>query len=282
MRYVKRSDGHGPEWTRLVQRAAAERERALRQFDETGEVTINEALYKEFMSFLLRMTANKCAYCEGEITGQPGDVEHFRPKRRVVDENFKPLHAIHSKKGPIPHPGYFWLAYEWENLLPSCTDCNRFRKHADEKGGKPTKAGKADRFPLKDETTRACEPDKVELESPLLIDPSKVDPQNHLELLPDGRIRPLSEEGEKTLEIFGLNLHGLIRLRRDAYDSTLDTIENYISKLRNNPERRRLAERINQMAAGASAYTSMRRLAVKEFQKQAAEGGVTITFPLPL
>lgn len=52
---------------------------------------------------------NKCAYCE---TYEPDpEVEHYRPKKRVRD---------------VPgHPGYYWLCYEWSNLMPACHDCNK-------------------------------------------------------------------------------------------------------------------------------------------------------------
>lgn len=51
----------------------------------------------------------KCAYCES-FEPDP-EVEHFRPKGRVQD---------------VPdHTGYFWLCYEWTNLLPACHDCNK-------------------------------------------------------------------------------------------------------------------------------------------------------------
>lgn len=50
----------------------------------------------------------KCAYCE-EYTNP--DVEHYRPKGRVEEDK--------------QHSGYYWLAYEWSNLLPACELCNR-------------------------------------------------------------------------------------------------------------------------------------------------------------
>ena len=43
-----------------------------------------------------------------------GDVEHFRPKSAVLDD---PLHG-----------GYWWLAYDFQNYLLSCSLCNRVRK----------------------------------------------------------------------------------------------------------------------------------------------------------
>ena len=49
----------------------------------------------------------KCAYCESSIANQDWDVEHFRPKGRVAERE--------------KHTGYYWLAYEWTNLYPSCT-----------------------------------------------------------------------------------------------------------------------------------------------------------------
>jgi hypothetical protein len=54
----------------------------------------------------------KCAYCERFYKL---DVEHFRPKGEVTDENNNLLSGT----------GYYWLGYEWSNLLPSCISCNR-------------------------------------------------------------------------------------------------------------------------------------------------------------
>lgn len=56
---------------------------------------------------LLKESANKCAYCEVPLKAVAyGDVEHYRPK------------SI-----------YWWLAYNYENYLASCTLCNQaFKK----------------------------------------------------------------------------------------------------------------------------------------------------------
>ena len=56
---------------------------------------------------------NKCAYCESDL-GDNLDVEHFRPKGGVTEEP--------------GHSGYWWLAHDWTNLLPSCTPCNQTRR----------------------------------------------------------------------------------------------------------------------------------------------------------
>lgn len=60
----------------------------------------------------------KCAYCEDFCKAE---IEHYRPKKGVT--------------GLPDHNGYFWLCYEWSNLLPSCRYCN-------------TEGGKGNKFPL--------------------------------------------------------------------------------------------------------------------------------------
>jgi hypothetical protein len=84
---------------------------------------------------------NRCAYCETGMIGFWGDAEHHRPKGRVSSTNTdgdsivgEAVVEIDGEKVAIPHPGYFWLAYNWRNLIPSCQWCNQ--------GG-----GKVDQYP---------------------------------------------------------------------------------------------------------------------------------------
>ena len=71
----------------------------------------------------------KCAYCERIYKL---DVEHYRPKGEVRDENNNIVQVANYAGAMIDHPGYYWLCYEWSNLLPSCITCNR-------EGGKNSK-----------------------------------------------------------------------------------------------------------------------------------------------
>ena len=58
---------------------------------------------------------DKCCFCEADFTANGyGDVEHFRPKGGYQQ----------TEKGKISKPGYYWLAYEWQNLFFSCQICN--------------------------------------------------------------------------------------------------------------------------------------------------------------
>jgi uncharacterized protein (TIGR02646 family) len=115
----------------------------------------------------------KCAYCESLYASQaPVDVEHFRPKGRI--------------EGETDHPGYWWLAAEWTNLLPSCLDCNRRRKQVAPIVSadlavlyEAMQTGKQDSFPVLG--TRALqEADDLVAERPLLLDPTRDDPSEHL------------------------------------------------------------------------------------------------------
>ncbi|MDX3925987.1 MAG: hypothetical protein QHC90_09335 [Shinella sp.] len=126
----------------------------------------------------------KCAYCESFYAGtQPVDVEHYRPKAEVEEV--------------AGHRGYWWLAMNWENLLPSCIDCNRRRTQRSPSAlaARPLRllpdgtfseseerlSGKASSFPLATEVGRAALPsDDIESEARLLIDPTRDDPSEHI------------------------------------------------------------------------------------------------------
>jgi hypothetical protein len=72
-------------------------------------------------------------HCEREISGYYGDAEHYRPKGAVKykteagELEDATCEVLNPRQGRIVtqrHPGYFWLAYDWRNLLPSCVFCN--------------------------------------------------------------------------------------------------------------------------------------------------------------
>jgi hypothetical protein len=73
----------------------------------------------EVKELLIDLQLYKYCICESKI-GQVsyGNVEHFRPKAGWIQDNEK-----------INKPGYYWLAYEWNNLLLSCQICNQKNKN---------------------------------------------------------------------------------------------------------------------------------------------------------
>jgi hypothetical protein len=171
----------------------------------------------------------KCAYCETPYSASaPVDIEHYRPKGAVAEDP--------------AHPGYWWLAMAWENLLPSCIDCNRKRKQVLPQVGDSLEelrnraragdatlvnVGKKDSFPIASGGARGL-PEQTALtaEQALLLDPCAPEPADqpeahlafHLDeevpvalVLPRGD--PPSPRGLASIQVYGLNRLGLVQER---------------------------------------------------------------------
>lgn len=139
----------------------------------------------------------KCAYCESRyVAVQPMDVEHWRPK------------SI-----------YYWLAADWDNLLPSCIDCNRRREQLDAIAGKKGSSGKGTEFPVKVEAARWIDHRLKGEELPLLLNPCVDKPEEHLEFFDEAfvRSRGASEKGSQSISVYGLNRTGLVLERREYF-----------------------------------------------------------------
>jgi uncharacterized protein (TIGR02646 family) len=185
----------------------------------------------------------KCAYCESRYAATaPVDVEHYRPKGAIMIN------------GRTEKPGYYWLAASWDNLLPSCIDCNRERKQileGDEEAGETQLAGKKNWFPLSDEALRGRTPgsEHGEEKARLLLDPCRDRPEKHLEFLPNGlvRARPRSSKGVASIEVYALLRKGLNENRRGRLlrlAQTMESILARIEELDENPASERLRRRI--------------------------------------
>lgn len=203
-------------------KAAAERAALLEFYATPGNETLPYP--KKFMAYqgpgvreaLTEVFHGKCAYCETYYAAaQPADIEHFRPKGGVTISGSKPQ-----------PPGYWWLASDWTNLLPSCIDCNRPRKQ-DFPAGVPATAGKANRFPLGSERTRAAAPGGEKKERPLLLHPYLDRPEEYLRFVAgtdsirDGEVEAVrsaagrrNRRGQSSIEVYALNRLGLIEKRR--------------------------------------------------------------------
>jgi len=144
---------------------------------------------------LITMQHAKCCYCERHV-GEGGDIEHFRPKGDVCQE----------ENGATLKPGYYWLAYEWNNLLLSCKECNQLYKR--------------NLFPLVDPTKRVRshhEADNLLQEVPLLIDMTQTDPENLIGFREEF-VYAIADNvaAQKTIEVCGLRREELNNRRRET------------------------------------------------------------------
>jgi uncharacterized protein (TIGR02646 family) len=235
VRHVARTEGAPAE---LVSTGEDERERARahHRAPSGGVVAGNTKKKKnfEYTAYKLdvvkreleRLFHGKCAYCETYYSAlAPVDVEHYRPKGAVSEDP--------------EHPGYWWLAMSWDNLLPSCIDCNRKRKQrvvsnnaslhdlyteSTRHATTTVQAGKKDSFPLAPGGTRCRSEDTdLDTEQPLLLDPTRDRPADHLGwyLTDDEPIaliyaREESTRGERarvSIHTYGLNRLGLVQER---------------------------------------------------------------------
>lgn len=173
---------------------------------------------------LRKLYYNKCAYCESR--DYKPDVEHYRPKKSVT---------IQQRNSH----GYYWLCFNWTNLLPACSACN-------------SKSGKWSKFPISG--TRITIPsfcenlnlvyndcllksDYLNAEEPLLLNPELEAPEPYLELKWNGKFEGTDGKdgkGWKSIETYDLNRGNLISARAGHIDLCKDKIANNLILFRNN------------------------------------------------
>ncbi|WP_114835626.1 hypothetical protein U0027_04510 [Agrobacterium tumefaciens] len=177
--------------------------------------------YREYdvKQMLRGLFHGKCAYCEKFIEKGMSEVEHYRPKGAVEGTN---------------HPGYWWLAYKWSNLLPTCPGCNKGLRHhlvtadmtlaeveAMQIAEPRILMGKATQFPVGAPRLVAVSEDHFE-EQPYLIDPTRTDPAPELlwrhdadfsVVEPAENAGALSTLGAETIRCVALNRLELVQSR---------------------------------------------------------------------
>jgi hypothetical protein len=189
-----------------VKRAADATTAILKEPEPGKQRSFRQQVWKDLKPYLIHLFRGKCAYCEVSfLVGSWGDVEHYRPKGDVADLDDSPV---------IGHGGYYWLAYEPSNLLPSCEKCNRAE-------------GKQTRFPVADPAKRVSKPaDALTGEEPLFISPYEADLEvrhhftwetTYCGKVP-GMVRPLTPRADASIRGYHLNRVPLINARHDAQE----------------------------------------------------------------
>lgn len=164
---------------------------------------------KEVRSLLWEKQHHKCCFCEHSYEKKFGTVEHFRPKT-----------SVKRAKGLPPTLGYWWLAYEIENLYFACSNCNSTKST-----WFPLEAGAAPLMPRESPSDRE--------ENPLLLDPGRDKPEDHLVFvkLPGGRYqiapRNGSPRGKETIHRLNLDRDDLSELRADFLREILPLLNRF-------------------------------------------------------
>lgn len=170
----------------------------------------------------------KCCYCETLIP-RPyaySHVEHWRPKSS----------SRQTRDDESIRPGYYWVAYNWDNLFLSCSFCNS--------------ENKSDLFPLENPAMRALHHGmSIDDEVPAILKPDGgEDPRDHIAFrleIPVG-LTPL---GSSTIEVLRLDKHEA----RLTYLKRIREIREYFIYLMNSddPEAQAWADRFYQELAEA-------------------------------
>ena len=227
MRFVLKNEAD-----RTIKLASNETYQALLQIIRTGNKSlISDAIYRDSYEDpdgkrskvedqLSLSYKNKCAYCERICKA---DIEHYRPKKSVVEDN--------------THSGYYWLCYEWTNLIPSCITCNR-------------EGAKHNQFPILGNRVVAptmlldgnldlilCKAGESPLvdETPFLLHPEVDKPEDYFEFELDPRgegVRLVGIDakgrGNRTIEICLLNR---IEVKLDRVERVIDDLKDAIQCL---------------------------------------------------
>ena len=178
--------------------------------------------HKDVKEALIQSQHGKCCFCE-QIIHEEGDVEHFRPKGAYKQELRKPLE----------YPGYYWLAYEWDNLYLACTACNQRHKE--------------NLFPLINPEDRATSHhDDVKKEKPIFIDPGKEDPENFIEFRGEFAVGFDEESrGQNTIQVLALNRTSLRESRKDKL-KLLQSLSQILKSIDQNSQSIELIEELHQ------------------------------------
>jgi hypothetical protein len=261
------------EWKQWRDDCRAEQKRLDDSYESGSPIEV-KPLYKEMKSVYLSLNGpfhGKCVYCESLFAeNQPGDIDHFRPKGRVQTAEGESVMTPNANGASIPHIGYYWLAYDWRNLLPACADCNR--PSSQKTQGK--RIGKWDQFPIELEANRATRCGEEGAESPLLLNPTdpNIDPSDHLNFDELGIVAWNSPQGEATVRVFGLNdREALVKSRRDVYSDVLNAFGAVMNALHSKGQSaQRSLDRLMAYRNGTERFSAVGRVAIREADSRQA------------
>ena len=202
------------DWLAEAEAASAALAEAKTDAEREAIIEAKQKMWRDdrIRTWLLELFHNKCWYSEAQEAVSAYHVDHYRPKGRVTDV-----------ARANPEPGYWWLAFKWQNYR-ICGQLINVKKN--------------DVFPLV--SGHRATPDDVgsiKLEAPALLDPATDDARLiSFEMDEDGcRAVPSGGADEEdcvrvktTIEVIGLNrLDRLNRKRADVWEECREKLASY-------------------------------------------------------
>lgn len=161
----------------------------------------NKEIDKELKKSLHEVFHGKCGYCESKIDSSDlGIIDRYRPNNGVREKNeyYQDL--------------YWWLTFEWDNLIYSCKECNQY---------------KGNYFPIKGKRI-LNEKDDLTTENRMLVNPYEDNPSDHFSYDNSGNIHAITEEGYQTIELLRLDRTDLLEKRIVERKRIVEIIERII------------------------------------------------------
>lgn len=218
MRHIDNSQLRGripPKWHDRAQKAKDKVSKASSQLERGEFIDARASIWADIKQYLEDLSDRRCWYCESSEIRSDLPVDHFRPKKSVVEDP--------------SHPGYWWLAFEILNFRLSCTFCNSWR--IDERRG--TKGGKHDHFPLLEGSPRARNAtDDLSAERPVLLDPCDHRDPPLLTFRQDGMPIPKASDvkaveyirADRSIHWYHLDHHLIVSQRKDVWKQVDDLV----------------------------------------------------------
>lgn len=148
---------------------------ALSTHDKRKEYFKNNNIWTDLKPYFKLVYGKVCWYSETDLSGEYGDIDHFRPKSVSMD----------AQKKIILSDGYWWLAYDYTNYRLSCTVSNR---------PSGNDVGKRNYFPLRDVRNALRPKDDITKEEPVLLDPCCLHDTRLMGYSADGEPIPLTND----------------------------------------------------------------------------------------
>ncbi|MTK53758.1 hypothetical protein [Paludibacter sp.] len=206
MRYIDLENNPPPQdWIDRADAITQQLINATTQDDRNAIIDANQGMWTELKDHLRGLSNNKCWYSESKNDSAHCHVDHFRPKKKAIDENG-------DDKG-----GYWWLAFDWLNYRYSAPAEN-VRKNS--------------YFHVNNHKANTPD-DSILMEDIRFLDPTDIEDPDKLAFTNEGFVEPRASEknsrnyiqAEYTIRRMNLNKTEMIDTRKDKFVKTQNLIK---------------------------------------------------------